>query len=67
VYHRLTTTLLRDIITEHLEYGRVGTCLVPQSVRNVLNSLACHGTSHFLISDFLIFHSSVPLFLFYFY
>ena len=49
VYDKLTVTLLKDIIAEYLESGRVGNCLLPMSIRNVLNSLACHGTYNLYI------------------
>lgn len=45
VYGHLAQALLVEAVTKFAETGRVSSCLVPDVVRNVLNSLACHGMS----------------------
>ena len=39
----LIETLITQSVNELSENGRLSSCLLPPSVRDVLNSLACHG------------------------
>lgn len=43
IYKELVEMLIRDTMTEFSQSGTVSACLMPTSIRNVLNSLACHG------------------------
>lgn len=35
--------LIEETISEYTKNGRLSTCVLPVQIRNVLNSLACHG------------------------
>ncbi len=40
---QLTETLIEESLAQVLVYGRVSSCILPPSIRNVLNSIACRG------------------------
>lgn len=48
--------LIEETISEFTKNGRLSACLLPVQIRNVLNSLACHGmkVSDLLLSNFLL-------------
>jgi hypothetical protein len=64
LYKDLVVALIDETIAEFTKNGRLSSCLLPAQIRNVLNSLACHGINerenyfHFLSShNFVIMFS----------
>lgn len=50
MYQELTMALLEETVAEFTKNGRLSTCLLPVQIRNVLNSLACHGNVKWFFS-----------------
>lgn len=61
LYKELVVALIEESIAEFTENGRLGTCLLPLQIRDVLNSLACHGKENSIYYFFPFNHSSVQL------
>ncbi|XP_057376522.1 DNA mismatch repair protein Mlh3-like isoform X2 [Daphnia carinata] len=47
LYKDLVMALIEETISEYTKNGRLSTCILPVQIRNVLNSLACHGAIKF--------------------
>ncbi|KAI9552299.1 putative MLH3 [Daphnia sinensis] len=47
LYKDLVMALIEETISEYTKNGRLSTCVLPVQIRNVLNSLACHGAIKF--------------------
>ncbi|EFX74534.1 putative MLH3, MutL protein 3 [Daphnia pulex] len=47
LYKDLVVALIDETIAEFTKTGRLSSCLLPAQIRNVLNSLACHGAIKF--------------------
>ncbi len=57
----MVIALIEESIAEFKGNGRLGTCLLPLQIRDVLNSLACHGkeNSIYYFFSFQSFFSSI--------